>query len=167
MVTRPLQTGGPAPETGVHIYFLLRRMTHPSPHHNGFDGMYHIYGISLLLLFDECQPKGSLISCNQEEPAQNMCCKFGHTRLRLGHKKKATHRRSRACLQSMPEVDRRLHFALNCGAKSCPPIKVFTVDVLEEGLASAAAAFVEGCFALSDPLVWIHQKVTQHDACQL
>merc|ERR1711915_665150 len=27
---------------------------------------------------------------------------------------------------SLKEVDCRIHFALNCGAKSCPPIKQFT-----------------------------------------
>lgn len=38
-------------------------------------------------------------------------------------------------------VDPRIHFALNCGANSCPAIKVYSPHNLEEGLASAAAAF--------------------------
>lgn len=47
-------------------------------------------------------------------------------------------------MQKVEEVDKRIHFALNCGAKSCPPIKLFTPDTLEEGLQSAAAAFCQG-----------------------
>lgn len=31
-------------------------------------------------------------------------------------------------------VDPRIHFALVCGAKSCPPIKLYTPDNLDEGL---------------------------------
>eukprot|EP00672_Neobodo_designis_P021314 CAMPEP_0174841876 /NCGR_PEP_ID=MMETSP1114-20130205/9590_1 /TAXON_ID=312471 /ORGANISM="Neobodo designis, Strain CCAP 1951/1" /LENGTH=520 /DNA_ID=CAMNT_0016076075 /DNA_START=100 /DNA_END=1662 /DNA_ORIENTATION=+ len=38
--------------------------------------------------------------------------------------------------------DYRIHFALNCGAKSCPPIKVFTADKLDEELQRAADAFM-------------------------
>ncbi|KAK9830046.1 hypothetical protein WJX72_009394 [[Myrmecia] bisecta] len=45
---------------------------------------------------------------------------------------------------SVQPVDPRIHFALVCGAKSCPPIKVYTPDSLEAGLDSAAAAFCEG-----------------------
>lgn len=41
-------------------------------------------------------------------------------------------------------LDPRIHFALNCGAKSCPPIRVFTADNLEYGLTAAAASFLEG-----------------------
>ncbi len=36
-------------------------------------------------------------------------------------------------------VDPRIHFALVCGAKSCPPISVYTADNLDEGLAAAGA----------------------------
>lgn len=39
-------------------------------------------------------------------------------------------------------LDPRVHFALVCGAKSCPPIRVFTGENLERGLAAAAASFV-------------------------
>lgn len=31
-------------------------------------------------------------------------------------------------------IDPRIHFALVCGAKSCPPIKMYTPDNLNEGL---------------------------------
>ncbi|GAQ80261.1 hypothetical protein KFL_000500130 [Klebsormidium nitens] len=45
---------------------------------------------------------------------------------------------------AIPPVDPRIHFALNCGAKSCPPIKLYTPENLDEGLEGAASAFVEG-----------------------
>lgn len=38
-------------------------------------------------------------------------------------------------------MDARIHFALNCGAASCPAIKLYSTDTLEEGLAAAAEAF--------------------------
>jgi hypothetical protein len=38
-------------------------------------------------------------------------------------------------------VDPRIHFALNCGATSCPPIRVYTPDRLEFGLKAAASSF--------------------------
>ncbi|KAG2502191.1 hypothetical protein HYH03_000678 [Edaphochlamys debaryana] len=41
-------------------------------------------------------------------------------------------------------VDPRIHFALVCGAKSCPPIKLYAAANLEEGLAAAAEAFCGG-----------------------
>ena len=40
-------------------------------------------------------------------------------------------------------LDPRIHCALNCGAKSCPPIRVFTPSNLEFGLKAAAAGFLE------------------------
>jgi hypothetical protein len=39
-------------------------------------------------------------------------------------------------------IDPRIHFALVCGAKSCPPIKLYSADNLDEGLGGAAEAFV-------------------------
>ena len=41
------------------------------------------------------------------------------------------------------EVDPRIHFALVCGAKSCPPIRVFSAANLEFGLAAAAKNFLD------------------------
>eukprot|EP00958_Prasinococcus_capsulatus_P004443 scaffold412_cov388-Prasinococcus_capsulatus_cf.AAC.17 len=38
------------------------------------------------------------------------------------------------CKLVVKEVDPRIHFALVCGAKSCPPIRVFTANNLEFGL---------------------------------
>lgn len=39
--------------------------------------------------------------------------------------------------------DCRIHFALNCGAKSCPPIKHFSAESLGEELRIVASAFCE------------------------
>lgn len=41
-----------------------------------------------------------------------------------------------------------IHFALNCGAKSCPPIKTFSANGIDEQLKMAAEAFIDnddGC----------------------
>lgn len=51
-------------------------------------------------------------------------------------------------MQAVKDIDKRIHFALNCGAKSCPPIKLFSPDTLEEGLQSAAASFCQGVRSL-------------------
>lgn len=40
--------------------------------------------------------------------------------------------------------DPRIHFTLNCGASSCPPISTYSEANLEEGLAGAAAAYLTG-----------------------
>jgi len=42
------------------------------------------------------------------------------------------------------EVDARIHFALNCGARSCPPVSSYTPTDVDEELEAAAEAFVEG-----------------------
>jgi hypothetical protein len=41
-------------------------------------------------------------------------------------------------------MDPRIHFALVCGAKSCPPIRTYTGEGLDAQLAAAAEAFCEG-----------------------
>ncbi|MDP3394247.1 DUF547 domain-containing protein [Sediminibacterium sp.] len=41
-------------------------------------------------------------------------------------------------------IDYRIHFALNCGAKSCPPIAFYRYDKLEQQLDMATVAFVKG-----------------------
>jgi Protein of unknown function, DUF547/Domain found in Dishevelled, Egl-10, and Pleckstrin (DEP) len=46
------------------------------------------------------------------------------------------------CLQP-EQVDCRIHFALNCGAKSCPPVKSFTAEGIEEELRIVSQAFCE------------------------
>jgi hypothetical protein len=40
-------------------------------------------------------------------------------------------------------IDFRIHFALNCGAKSCPPIAFYTFDKIEQQLDSAMYSFLE------------------------
>ena len=49
--------------------------------------------------------------------------------------------RRECCITPM---DPRIHFALVCGAKSCPPIRVFKGDKIDEQLEDAAFAFIEG-----------------------
>jgi hypothetical protein len=39
--------------------------------------------------------------------------------------------------------DYRIHFALNCGAKSCPPIAFYTPDKIEQQLELATQSFLE------------------------
>jgi hypothetical protein len=39
-------------------------------------------------------------------------------------------------------LDPRIHFALNCGARSCPPIRTYSGDGLEAELESAARSYV-------------------------
>jgi hypothetical protein len=43
----------------------------------------------------------------------------------------------------MPKVDYRIHFALNCGASSCPPVKYVTVDDIDLELRIVGLAFCE------------------------
>ena len=43
----------------------------------------------------------------------------------------------------LEKVDNRIHFALNCGAVSCPPVKKFSVNDLEEELRIVALSFCE------------------------
>jgi len=45
---------------------------------------------------------------------------------------------------SLPTVDPRIHFALNCGAKSCPPIRFFRPQTVEEELDIVSQSFCEG-----------------------
>ena len=40
-------------------------------------------------------------------------------------------------------LDPRVHFALVCGAKSCPPIRIFKTRNLERGLVAAARNFCD------------------------
>ncbi|WP_299782633.1 DUF547 domain-containing protein [uncultured Formosa sp.] len=43
---------------------------------------------------------------------------------------------------AVKEIDYRIHFALNCGAKSCPPIAFYTLEKLNEQLDNAMYAFI-------------------------
>lgn len=44
---------------------------------------------------------------------------------------------------SLLAIDPRIHFGLNCGAKSCPPVKKFTASAIDEELRVVALAFCE------------------------
>jgi hypothetical protein len=43
----------------------------------------------------------------------------------------------------LKEVDYRIHFALNCGAKSCPPIAFYQSDKLDQQLDEATIGFLK------------------------
>lgn len=45
---------------------------------------------------------------------------------------------------AVEKIDYRIHFALNCGAKSCPPIAFYNADRIEQQLEMATLAFLEG-----------------------
>lgn len=44
---------------------------------------------------------------------------------------------------AVKDVDFKIHFALNCGAKSCPPIAVYYEDLVEQQLSRATQKFLE------------------------
>jgi len=48
---------------------------------------------------------------------------------------------------SLPEPEPRIHFALNCGAKGCPPIRVYSAQQLDAQLTRATKSFLStgGC----------------------
>eukprot|EP01059_Diplonema_ambulator_P027429 TRINITY_DN4552_c0_g1_i1.p1 TRINITY_DN4552_c0_g1~~TRINITY_DN4552_c0_g1_i1.p1 ORF type:complete len:486 (+),score=68.89 TRINITY_DN4552_c0_g1_i1:170-1459(+) len=46
-------------------------------------------------------------------------------------------------LGAVMECDKRVHFALNCGAASCPPVKQFTSESIDVELDIVASAFCE------------------------
>ena len=45
---------------------------------------------------------------------------------------------------AVSKIDYRIHFALNCGAKSCPPIAFYSVEKIEAQLEIASQSFLEG-----------------------
>jgi len=45
---------------------------------------------------------------------------------------------------AVDQLDYRIHFALNCGAKSCPPIAFYSPDKIEAQLSLAELSFLEG-----------------------
>ena len=55
--------------------------------------------------------------------------------------------------QLMLKCDPRIHFALNCGAVSCPPIAVYSADELNEQLETATQGFLEGNTAVNDSTI--------------
>jgi Protein of unknown function, DUF547 len=53
-----------------------------------------------------------------------------------------------AKINLMLKCDPRIHFALNCGAVSCPPIAVYEAESLEDQLDTATSGFLEGNTAI-------------------
>jgi len=62
----------------------------------------------------------------------------------------------------LSKVEPRIHFALNCGAKSCPPIKTFSGDEVLDQLDVATAAFLE-----NDDALFINEDRTEVRLTQL
>lgn len=54
-------------------------------------------------------------------------------------------------LMSIEDPDPRVHFALVCGARSCPPISAYDGEQLDAQLDLATAAFINGIGAQFDP----------------
>ena len=44
---------------------------------------------------------------------------------------------------ALAKVEPKIHFALNCGAKSCPPIKTFTSEDVDKELETATESYLE------------------------
>ena len=51
---------------------------------------------------------------------------------------------------SVQKLDSRIHFALNCGAKSCPPTRVYQLAQIEEQLNTAQRHFIENTSIIRD-----------------
>lgn len=66
----------------------------------------------------------------------------GNKRPVLGLNLQINPKDSRARL-AIENPDCRIHFGLNCGAKSCPPVKNFTADAIDEELRIVSMAFCE------------------------
>jgi len=53
-------------------------------------------------------------------------------------------------------VDVRIHFALNCAGRSCPPIQVYTAEDLDEQLVLAARNFVNADVYIDQQAFRVH-----------
>jgi hypothetical protein len=54
------------------------------------------------------------------------------------------------------EIDFRIHFALNCGAKSCPPIAFYEYKYIDEQLETATRSFL----STETEIDKVHKKIT-------
>ena len=52
---------------------------------------------------------------------------------------------------AVAEIDYRIHFALNCGAKSCPPIAFYKYERIDDQLNLAAASFLSSETKVDEP----------------
>jgi hypothetical protein len=51
---------------------------------------------------------------------------------------------------AVAKIDYRIHFALNCGAKSCPPIAFYSYKTIDTQLNVAARSFLSGDTEIDD-----------------
>jgi len=51
---------------------------------------------------------------------------------------------------AVDSIDYRIHFALNCGAKSCPPIAFYRYDKIDQQLDMATVSFMKGESVIDD-----------------
>ncbi|MEM9821623.1 MAG: DUF547 domain-containing protein [Bacteroidota bacterium] len=54
------------------------------------------------------------------------------------------------------QLDYRIHFALNCGAQSCPPLAYYDDQQIEQQLQMAESSFVENAFLVNEQKQQIH-----------
>jgi hypothetical protein len=74
---------------------------------------------------------------------------------------KSTDRRLRFALS---HLDPRIHFALNCGANSCPPIRAYGAEKVDAQLDIAARAFLDGSVEVALPKIQM-SKILRWYAC--
>ncbi|WP_255152772.1 DUF547 domain-containing protein [Halorarius halobius] len=57
----------------------------------------------------------------------------------------------------LPEVDPRIHFALNCGAESCPPIVAYTASDIDSELETSTRSFLQqsSTYHSEDDELWV------------
>jgi hypothetical protein len=78
----------------------------------------------------------------------------------------------------LTQLDPRIHFALNCGAKSCPVIRAYTTSNIEQQLTNAATSFCSdpdnvsfdentGITKLSKIFLWYGTDFTYYGTIQL
>ena len=53
---------------------------------------------------------------------------------------------------AVSKIDYRIHFALNCGAKSCPPIAFYSYDKIDQQLDLASRNFLKSETVVNDEL---------------
>lgn len=57
----------------------------------------------------------------------------------------------------LPEVDPRIHFSLNCGAESCPPIVAYTASDIDSELETSTRSFLQqsSTYHSEDDELWV------------
>ncbi|XP_042206237.1 uncharacterized protein LOC121855401 [Homarus americanus] len=58
---------------------------------------------------------------------------------------------------SLPHVDPRIHFALNCGAKTCPVVRVYSSSNLEAALEGATKSYLSQEVQVKDGVLRLPQ----------